>query len=73
LDRRPDPKSRESTKWCVILGKVEEDSPEARGHYVLLISEHPMDMHRTQFFERIGVGYLPGGCILPGGYDIKIR
>ncbi|KAK5721093.1 hypothetical protein LTR15_007057 [Elasticomyces elasticus] len=46
---------------CVIIGRQRHhpDSSAARRHYILLIRQRP----RSELYERVGVGWLPGSSI----------
>ncbi|KAG6359198.1 hypothetical protein INS49_012718 [Diaporthe citri] len=57
----------ESFLKCVVLGRLkgqEKESSDARTHYVLLVTPvSPQGQDLSLIYNRVGVGYMPGGLI----------
>ncbi|KAL1799029.1 hypothetical protein ACET3X_003066 [Alternaria dauci] len=58
---------------CVVLGKAKgSPSPELQRHYILIIAAQ-RGRAGSKIYERVGTGYLPGKCISPSGFKVKIH
>ncbi|KAK3326797.1 heterokaryon incompatibility protein-domain-containing protein [Apodospora peruviana] len=68
---------RSGRTMCVVLGRQQQDLKRRRGrrdqsgltHYVLIV--RPMEGGK-ELYERVGAGYLPGRCIVPGGRSVRV-
>jgi hypothetical protein len=60
---------------CVVLGKAKGSPlPETQRHYLLIITAARHEGHAAEpVYERVGAGYLPGKCISPNGFSVRIH
>lgn len=60
---------------CVVLGKAKERSlQEMKRYYVLVIAVAGHDGRAGEtVYERVGAGHLPGKCISPSGFFVRIH
>ncbi|CAN9210055.1 unnamed protein product [Alternaria alternata] len=58
---------------CVVLGKAKgSPSSETQRHYILMIAAQ-RGRAGSRVYERVGTGFLPGKCISPSGFKVKIQ
>jgi hypothetical protein len=60
---------------CVVLGKAKgSESPETQRHYILIVAAtNKRERSGKEVYQRVGTGYLPGKCISPSGFKVKVH
>lgn len=63
------------TTVCVVLGKAKgiTSAKEQRNCVLIIVPSGRKDEDGIEIYERVGTGFLPGKCISPSGFIVRIH